>query len=79
MIYVWVWRRLVARYLGVVEAAGSNPVTQTKRKRTTKAFCYALYFLVFLQKICSTTIIPQLAIDSFCVFSNGNGWRLFDI
>ena len=24
-----VWRRLVARYLGVVEAAGSNPVTQT--------------------------------------------------
>ena len=23
------WRRLVARYLGVVEAAGSNPVTQT--------------------------------------------------
>ena len=24
----WVWRRLVARYLGVVEAAGSNPVTQ---------------------------------------------------
>ena len=29
---VWVWRRLVARYLGVVEAAGSSPVTQTKRK-----------------------------------------------
>ena len=28
---IWVWRRLVARYLGVVEAAGSNPVTQTKR------------------------------------------------
>ena len=27
---VWVWRRLVARYLGVVEAAGSTPVTQTK-------------------------------------------------
>ena len=27
---IWVWRRLVARYLGVVEAAGSNPVTQTK-------------------------------------------------
>lgn len=26
---VWVWRRLVARYLGVVEAAGSSPVTQT--------------------------------------------------
>lgn len=26
---IWVWRRLVARYLGVVEAAGSNPVTQT--------------------------------------------------
>ena len=26
---IWVWRRLVARYLGVVEAAGSSPVTQT--------------------------------------------------
>ena len=30
-IQIWVWRRLVARYLGVVEAAGSNPVTQTMR------------------------------------------------
>ena len=29
MLNFWVWRRLVARYLGVVEAAGSNPVTQT--------------------------------------------------
>ena len=28
-VSVWVWRRLVARYLGVVEAAGSTPVTQT--------------------------------------------------
>ena len=26
---IWVWRRLVARYLGVVEAVGSSPVTQT--------------------------------------------------
>ncbi len=32
----WVWRRLVARYLGVVEAAGSNPVTQT-----SNWLCYA--------------------------------------
>ena len=30
---IWVWRRLVARYLGVVEAAGSNPVTQTTKVR----------------------------------------------
>lgn len=28
-IQIWVWRRLVARYLGVVEVVGSNPVTQT--------------------------------------------------
>ena len=28
LFFNWVWRRLVARYLGVVEAAGSNPVTQ---------------------------------------------------
>ena len=26
---VGVWRRLVARYLGVVEAVGSSPVTPT--------------------------------------------------
>ncbi len=31
----WVWRRLVARYLGVVEAAGSSPVTQTIKVRGT--------------------------------------------
>ena len=29
LLYIWVWRRLVARYLGVVEAVGSNPATQT--------------------------------------------------
>ena len=36
---IWVWRSLVARYLGVVEAVGSNPATQTKRsrKRTVSA------------------------------------------
>ena len=32
---IWVWRRLVARYLGVVEVAGSNPVTQTSVFRST--------------------------------------------
>ena len=26
---IGVWRRLVARYLGVVEVVGSNPVTPT--------------------------------------------------
>ena len=29
LLYIWVWRRLVARYLGVVEAVGSSPATQT--------------------------------------------------
>ncbi len=33
---------MVARYLGVVEAAGSNPVTQTKYRRTVIAV--RLYF-----------------------------------
>ena len=27
---IWVWRSLVARYLGVVEAVGADPATQTK-------------------------------------------------
>ena len=38
---IWVWRRLVARYLGVVEAAGSSPVTQTKRKTVTVGGCFS--------------------------------------
>ena len=29
---IWVWRSLVARYLGVVEAVGSSPATQTKKQ-----------------------------------------------
>ena len=33
-LQIWVWRSLVARYLGVVEAAGSSPVTQTMKKVT---------------------------------------------
>ena len=47
---IWVWRRLVARYLGVVEAAGSNPVTQTimwrqKRCLLRKARLYRAFLL----------------------------------
>ena len=42
VLEIWVWRRLVARYLGVVEVAGSNPVTQTiltSRKWLNRAVC----------------------------------------
>ncbi len=35
--------QMVARYLGVVEAAGSNPVTQTKYSRTGQS-SVLLYF-----------------------------------
>ena len=42
---IWVWRRLVARYLGVVEAAGSSPVTQTKKYARAKA---RVYFFVLV-------------------------------
>ena len=35
--------QMVARYLGVVEAAGSNPVTQTKYNRTEQS-SVLLYF-----------------------------------
>ena len=31
---IWVWRSLVARYLGVVEAVGSSPATRTTSSRT---------------------------------------------
>ena len=41
---VGVWRRLVARYLGVVEAVGSSPVTPTSRK-VRKHAVYGLFSL----------------------------------
>ena len=42
---IWVWRSLVARYLGVVEAVGSNPATQTKtpeREYVREFFAYSI-------------------------------------
>ena len=42
---IWVWRSLVARYLGVVEAVGSNPATQTKtpeREYVREFFVYSI-------------------------------------
>ena len=41
--------QLVARYLGVVEAAGSSPVTQTKK--TLKTLSFQGLFSVLLRKI----------------------------
>ena len=42
-IVVGVWRRLVARYLGVVEAVGSSPVTPTIRPCRSFARSFLLY------------------------------------
>ena len=39
-----VWRRLVARYLGVVEAVGSSPVTPTNENKIL-IFSYRGLFL----------------------------------
>ena len=41
---IGVWRRLVARYLGVVEVVGSNPVTPTKAKGC--CICNSLLLLI---------------------------------
>ena len=38
IIAIGVWRRLVARYLGVVEAVGSSPVTPTSTNRVNTLF-----------------------------------------
>ena len=45
--------QLVARYLGVVEAAGSSPVTQTIKSR------YTSVYLLFI--ICATILDPVVA------------------
>ena len=42
-IVVGVWRRLVARYLGVVEAVGSSPVTPTIRPCRSSARSFLLF------------------------------------
>ena len=42
----WVWRRLVARYLGVVEAVGSSPATQTKQVIQQESLCFIGSFVV---------------------------------
>lgn len=41
---IGVWRRLVARYLGVVEVVGSNPVTPTSLARHHNVVAGFLYF-----------------------------------
>ena len=40
--------QLVARYLGVVEAAGSSPVTQTKKTRKIGDFSLIIEFFLFV-------------------------------
>lgn len=45
-IVVGVWRRLVARYLGVVEAVGSSPVTPTIR--LCRFFCKVFFVIKIL-------------------------------
>ena len=55
-----VWRRLVARLNGVQEAAGSIPVTRTKRKpcrlNAYKVFCF-LFILLFLVNFMYVSIL----------------------
>ena len=47
--------QLVARYLGVVEAAGSSPVTQTRENpRSFEAFSELRGFLFFAKSACTT-------------------------
>ena len=45
-IVIGVWRRLVARYLGVVEAVGSSPVTPTIRP--CRFFCKVFFVIKIL-------------------------------
>ena len=48
--------QMVARYLGVVEAAGSNPVTQTKYSRRASAL--RLYLICMLEFESNITRLP---------------------
>ena len=62
---IWVWRRLVARYLGVVEAVGSSPATQTKIGGSNEPPIF-LYFLANpCEILCFCNIHNGLALPCF--------------
>ena len=52
--------QMVARYLGVVEAAGSNPVTQTKKCGLTSVGLHFLFCVVGLKQCHDTTPAPKV-------------------
>ena len=51
---------MVARYLGVVEAAGSNPVTQTKKCKSALVGLHFLFCVVGLKQCHDTTPAPKV-------------------
>ncbi len=48
---IGVWRRLVARYLGVVEAVGSSPVTPTTLNNLSNRLTACFERLLFFQPL----------------------------
>ncbi len=56
------WRRLVARYLGVVEAVGSSPVTQTQQNCITKPFVSSSRAALLHLKLSLDTVLDTLAL-----------------
>ena len=71
--YVGVWRRLVARYLGVVEAVGSSPVTPTNEINLSNGLntLFGRFILilnyVFGQLLDNWTILACLFCSEFIV------------
>ncbi len=56
------WRRLVARYLGVVEAVGSSPVTQTSKNRIAKPFVSSSRAALLHLQLVLDTVLDTLAL-----------------
>ena len=65
-LIVGVWRRLVARYLGVVEAVGSSPVTPTMKIRNALRETKSAADFYFLAKRRLEATVQQLTSFGIC-------------
>ena len=65
----WVWRSLVARYLGVVEAAGSSPVTQTMLSvhNASELWTLSFYFNISLYVSRLFGLLFSVGIDGYAL------------
>ena len=64
------WRRLVARYLGVVEAVGSNPATRTIAEARMNARCLVFMRVFFIFQFCKNVNKCHVEHQKYHIYQN---------